>query len=441
MSVDTYDQPRDYRALEQPIVSPASERVGSLDMLRGVAILGILLMNIPEFALSYSVEDYPPARGWTETDQAVWFAMRIGVEGTIRGLLMLLFGASVIMITRAMKLGPSSEMADIYYRRTIGLVLIGAAHAYLLYWPGDILLTYGLAGLFLFPWRKVRASRLIIAGLLGLAVLGAWGGMSAYGEAQENAICTALEARSDQDQSLSEDEEELLETCEESIADQKPSEEELAEEEIIWHSSYVAIFTYIADVMDEVYAWQELVEGVLEAISFMLIGMGLFKLGVLMGERRLVFYLGMAALGYGIGLPVNIIAARIEFANDFASGLVFPDATIYIGQLAVTLGHLGLLLALWRIAPSRAILRIFTAPGRMALSVYIAQTVICLFLFTGIGLALHAWFDRLHLLYIVLAISVLLTGWAWAWLHWFRFGPLEWAWRSFTYGRLQQLRR
>src|SRR4051812_39953562 len=158
--------------------APAEDRISSIDVLRGVAVLGILLINIEDFGLLHSnksaagtewVGIYMPSH-LSHAALAGWIAMRTLFEGKMRAIFAMLFGAGTVLLTsRLERRSDGTRVADIYYRRTLWLLAIGVAHAYLL-WEGDILYSYALCGLFLFPFRHLSPRRLILLGTLALAV-------------------------------------------------------------------------------------------------------------------------------------------------------------------------------------------------------------------------------------------------------------------------------
>ena len=149
------------------------ERIVSIDTLRGVALLGILLMNIVVFGLPENAYDDPTiAGGHTGLNLAFWYANQIFFEGKMRTLFSMLFGAGVVLLTlRAEERGGGLRARGIYYRRTLWLVVFGLLHAYFI-WMGDILYYYGVVGLMLFPLRKLRPAALLAAGALLLMIAG-----------------------------------------------------------------------------------------------------------------------------------------------------------------------------------------------------------------------------------------------------------------------------
>src|SRR5580698_8814574 len=179
------------------------ERISSMDVLRGFSLMGILIMNITDFAFGFANYAYPLSTvkpvfdglHW-KINTAMWFLRWILAEGKMRALFSMLFGAGVILLTeRALARGAGIRAADIFTRRNMWLVLFGMLHGYLI-WDGDILFYYGLAALlFLFPFRNVRVKRLMwVAGIIlflnSLLMIGAQYGR-AYSSKQAAAKANA----------------------------------------------------------------------------------------------------------------------------------------------------------------------------------------------------------------------------------------------------------
>ena len=154
-----------------PVVS--AQRISSLDVIRGVALLGILLMNITNFGLPFAYFDPHNAGGADGLNFLTWQITSLFFEGTMRGLFSILFGAGVILMTsRAEARDPSVAVADIYFRRNLWLIAFGLIHAWLMLFTGDILYIYGIVGLFLFTFRHVAPRKLILLGVFVLATTG-----------------------------------------------------------------------------------------------------------------------------------------------------------------------------------------------------------------------------------------------------------------------------
>ncbi len=177
------------------------------------------------------------------------------------------------------------------------------------------------------------------------------------------------------------------------------------------------------------------------AAGRMLIGMGLMKLGVFSGERSRGFYIGMVALGYGIGLPLMVFDALELINHEFSHDYGLHGGKFYnsYGSVVVALGHVCLLILIVKSGALHWLTRRLAAVGRMALSNYLTHSIVCTTLFYGYGFGLFGRINRTGLAGIVILIWVAQLLYSPVWLKHFRFGPAEWLWRSLTYGRPQPM--
>ena len=175
--------------------------------------------------------------------------------------------------------------------------------------------------------------------------------------------------------------------------------------------------------------------------SMMLLGMGLMKLGVLSAERSLSTYARMAVIGYLIGIPVNSYTAWLVVQSNFDPVIQsFSHITYDVGRLSIALGPLGVLMILCKTSTMPWLTRSLGAVGQMAFSNYVMQSIIGAFIFTGYGLKLYGTLERYQLYYVVAAVWIVQMIVSPIWLRHFRFGPMEWAWRSLTYWKRQPMR-
>lgn len=420
------------------------ERVIALDVLRGVAVLGVLLMNIVAMGLPWWAYMNPKVAGGAEGANFVaWAINETLFEGTMRTIFSLLFGAGVVLMTlRAEERGEGVRVADIYYRRTTLLLVFGAIHAYLLLWVGEILWMYGLAGLLLFPLRHWPARRLIALGLIVITgytvVTSTLDHLSM--RAVHDAAAPALAAQ-EAGEELTEEQTEAIEALEAWREEYNPPQEKLDLAALTHGLGYFgAVAAQAGEVMyihtKETYAW-----GFWDAISMMLIGMGLLKLGVLTGKRSTRCSLTLIAVGYGLGVPLNLYETNLITSAGYAhEAYVQAGWTYHLGRMLVALGHIGVVM----LAVRRLSARLFAplaAVGRMALTNYLMHSVFAMFIFYGFGLGLYGELQRWQLYIVVGAIWAFQLIASPLWLHWFRFGPAEWAWRCGTYGEWVGIRR
>ncbi len=413
----------------------SKDRIQALDVMRGVALCGILLMNIVGFGLPFQAYEDPTVAGGADgLNLTAWWMNTLFFEGTMRTLFSMLFGAGVILITqRAEERGTGIGGADIFVRRNAWLVVFGMIHAYVLLWDGDILYTYGIVGLFLFAFRNLPARTLVI---LGVAVLGVQtlqnfsamqGHRSAY-EAYEQA------------QAAGEEDSPAIDGWQGILEQKKPSAEAI-EEEIAGHRrGYFGVMAHIGPVshyMETTFFYDMFF---LDAMAAMLLGMALFKSGVLTAERGNGYYGAMVAIGYAIGLAVNYYEGRTIVDGEF-SIFAFDRAmlTYHVGRIAMAAGHIGLVMLFAKSGALGFLRRAIAAVGRMALTNYIMHTLICVVFFSGFGFGMYGRLERHELYYVVVSIWVFQLIVSPLWLAKYRFGPLEWLWRSLTYWKRQPM--
>ncbi len=418
------------------------ERKGSIDLLRGVALCGILLMNIYAFSMPFQAYDNPPIYGGTGAlDIGTWLFNHLFSELKFMTIFSALFGAGmVLMAERAAALG--RRFAGVWYRRQALLMLIGMMHGYLL-WFGDILFHYGLCGMLLYPLRRASAKNLITLGLVTLSVaplLNTGIGL-AMGYVRNQG--KAVEARAEAGLELDAEEQLTLERWREMAIFLQPDAAEIERSVEVHHGGWWGIAKERSELVLTMQTFITLTLILWRATGVMLIGMGLMKLGILSAERSRLFY-GRAMLwGYGLGLPLVAIGAWDHWSHNFDSlRLMAVGAHFnYYGSLGVALGHVGLVMLFWQSGVAIWLRRRLQAVGRMAFTNYLMQTVVCTTLFYGYGFDLFGRFSRFEQMGFVLGVWLLQLLWSPWWLARFRFGPAEWAWRSLTYRQRQPMLR
>jgi uncharacterized protein len=421
------------------------ERISALDTLRGFALLGILLMNIVGMGMLAGAYDDPMAAGGsTGANLGVWAVLHVLAEGKMRCLFSMVFGASVILLTSRLERTEAGKAisGDIYYRRTLWLMLFGIVHAFLL-WFGDILYLYALCGLALFPFRKMAPRALLIIGItIGLldSALYVAGGYY-YGQVITNGQAAAAAAQAGQ--KLTEKQESDKRTYENWRKENRPTAEELKKNNDQWRGNFLSVVAARAKLVTPGHnsAYYSPLSGTWDVWSMMFIGMALFKMGVFSAERTTRFYGTLVLICYGIGLPLNSLSAWMIIRSHFdASTHLYWNSTYDLGRLTIALGHMGVIMLLVKAGALRWLTSSLGAVGQMAFSNYIMHSVITAFFFTGYGLKMYGKLQRYELYYVVAAIWLLQLIVSPIWLRHFRFGPLEWCWRSLTYWKRQPMR-
>jgi len=394
------------------------DRIAHLDTLRGCALLGILVMNIQSFSMPGAAYFFPTAYGdLTGLNYWAWHLADIFARRKFMTIFSMLFGAGIVLMhERAEARGRG--WTGLHYRRIWWLLVIGLLHAYLL-WDGDILVAYALCGTVMFLFRKVRPGRLVAAGLLFLAV--GWGLM----------LMAGLSAPHWPPESLAEFNAQWLpdrETIDGILADMRggwASEIRHRAPEVLQIQLFFIPFNMF---------WR--------AGGCMLLGMALFKWGWLQGRGRTRSYLAMIALGLLAGVPLTAYTVHLQETSGWAPADSFfvHSQYAYWGSVLMALAYIAVVMLLLRAGVLGALARRLAAVGRMALTNYLAQTLICTTLMLGHGFGLFGSVPRIWQTVIVVAIWGLQLVWSPAWLGRFRFGPAEWLWRSLSYMKRQPMR-
>jgi len=418
------------------------ERLGMLDTTRGIAVLGILIMNITGFGLPNSYDDPTNWGGSEGANLTVWRIAALFFEGTMRGMFTLLFGAGALLfLQRHAARNPGLLPADLFFRRTMWLIAFGLLNAYVLLWSGDILYFYGIVGLLLFVFRNVAPRKLVAASAVIMILQTAVSVSEWYDYKDAGAAAAAAQQARSSGRVLTEEQSAAIDTFT-SINEQfKPSREDLGKEIDRVRKSYVSALGKVAPEswrFETVFFFEH---GLLECLGMMLLGMALLKYGVLSGSAPRRVYATMVLVGYPLGLAVNLFETTNLVRDDFSvQALMTSYLTYDLGRIPMTLGHVGVIGLIYRLPALAGAMRALAATGQMALTNYLSQSLICMFLFTGAGLALYGQLERHELYYVVLAIWIVQLIWSPLWLRRFRFGPCEWVWRSLTYWKKQPMR-
>ena len=410
-------------------LAPATKRLESLDFVRGCALFGILLMNINGMGLGPAYDNPTIAGGDSGINLWTWLVINIGFEGTQRALFSILFGAGVILLTSRLEASGRADAPDIFFRRNLWLIAFGLVNSWVLLWIGDILYYYGITALFLYAFRKMSGRALLWLGIASLVLGAAWSAndtrrlLDVHAEASA-ASAVAVGART-------QGQRHAIEMWEEKNSSGPPAAA-FQETRRTITGSYAGALSELSGVIKHFQSWN-LYRYFFDIFGMMMLGMALFKLGVLTLEVRTRTYLAMVGGGYAIGLTGNILEARWIMDQGFTA-LAYAQASISydVSRLATTMGHLGLLMLFLQSGLLPFVRRSMAAVGRMALTNYLAHSVVALVIFVLLG-----WWgmlERHQLYYIVFAIWAVQFVVSPIWLRHFHFGPVEWLWRYLTYG-------
>jgi uncharacterized protein len=418
-----------------------NRRIERLDVLRGIAILGIFFVDICYMGNTiYAPLIDPRLDSWSSIDRAIYLFLQIFLGGTQRGMLELLFGACIFLMTAA-RPGDAAEAVESFHRRGLWLLLFGLVDIFLLGWNGDILHVLAISALLVFPFRRLDARLLMLFGCAYASFMVVYGG-ERFAERSALGIETAVAdaARAHQ---LS-----LIPAQEETLKSWKVLEDALRPPEDLLSTEHRAhtgdASAYLAWSWK---TWRDLQRNmglsfwlVVEAAPAMLLGIGLYRAGILQGTRPTSQYWLLLLGGYGFGLTFRLISAYelLQFSPIPQSRWITGEAT----RLAIALGHLALINLICSTGLGKQLMRPFAAAGRMWLSLYFLETLIGIWLlFSPYGFDLWGRFGWAQLTLVAAMVQIFLLVGANFWLRYFQMGPLEWLWRSLIHWRLQSFRR
>jgi uncharacterized protein len=404
-------------------------RIATLDIVRGVAVMGILAMNIVAFAMPFQAYMNPRAYGWEgSADFVSWVVSFIFIDGKMRGLFSFMFGASMLLvIERAEARGDSPASA--HFRRMIWLLVFGLLHFYLI-WFGDILAGYAMIGMIAWFFRRSSPRKLIIWGsalvvfqTLIFAALAASAFMLREAAGAPGATAEIVK----QWQELR-------------VQFDVPSGQELAKILSLHRGDYGGL---VMNRLTEqgaspftgmlLFGW--------ETLAYMVFGMAALKTGFFRGSWSLAAYRKAVLIGFGIGIPAYALLAWALATEGFSVPMVFAvvmaGTTPFRPLMIVATGALIILLT----RHGGALVDRIAAAGRAAFTNYLGTSILMTTFFYGYGFGLFGEMSRAELWLVVAAMWVLMLLWSKPWLDRFQYGPFEWLWRSLARWSPQPMRR
>lgn len=434
-----------------PVAAPVdtSRRIALLDILRGFALLGILLLNIDDFAgpESAALHDIPiglahPAFvGWHAALDYVIFAVKwTFFEGKMRALFGMLFGAStVLLLDRLEKRIGEGRAADIFHRRNMWLVAFGVIHG-LFIWSGDILTQYGVFALMLlYPLRHVPARKLLIAGA-AIWLIGGSIGATFFLDipatvARDKAL---IDARAAVVSGATID---ATSKAAIAAADSEMAQAPAQMEKALANGRADYARTLASNREGYLGFFGGVVTSglMLEVIGAIITGMGLYKIGFLTGNLTTRTYATVALACYTIALPLSLGGLYYAAQHDLSvasvlQSMFYPYTVL---QFVAAFGNASLIILMVRHRWMATVTDALAAVGRMAVTNYLLTSLLCRFVFTWGPWKLYGGLEYYQYLYVVAIVWVLNLVLSRLWLHFFAFGPVEWIWRSLTYWKRQ----
>jgi uncharacterized protein len=429
-----------------------SDRISSIDVLRGFALLGILVLNIEDFAGVEVFHDIPVGGSidnftgpHAHLNLILLLVKWMFFEGKMRGIFSMLFGAGIILMTSRAERRGRRDVADIYTRRNLLLMFFGVLHTCFI-WDGDILFDFGFkALLFLYPLRKLKPKTLLWAGTL-LSLTAASIGFAIYmGAVRDLPLsrqAASIEAQQRSGRPATPQQLDVLHQWQERIDSQKitPAKTKAAVAE--------GTLPYLASVRNRVQEGFQSgfyvihINVMVDMISAIMIGMGLMKIGFFSAELSFATYWWTVLIGFGISLPLTAAGVLKAYVSHFyfldvEKWMFFP---YYIGRESGSLAISALVILIVKSGLLKTPQRLLAAVGRTAFTNYILTSIICQTIFVWGPWKLYdklEYYQQMYVVFGVWAFNLIASS---LWLRSFAYGPLEWLWRSLTYGARQPMR-
>ncbi|QZH74162.1 MAG: DUF418 domain-containing protein [Erythrobacter sp.] len=411
-----------------PVPAKAGERIASLDLIRGFAVLGILAANIVAFGQPFGAYMWPEAFlvPTGDPDNWMWIAQFVLIDGKMRGLFTLLFGAGLaLFMDKAWERGASRALQ---LRRLFWLLVFGLIHFFLI-WRGDILILYSVSGFIAVAFLRWSARNLLVIGLLGYVM----GGLI-YTATMGIPYFIADTAMGDIPE-MAEAREGLV------VAQQAAMADDVAETAFMQDGTYLDFVRHnLSEHSSD--PLSNLVIFLFETLPLMLIGMGLYRAGMFNGglserKQRLWGWIGLlSGSAVTLLLALWIVGEGLTYWGTLASFTGFS----HLPRLPAVMG-LAALLALWGSHASGWLAERLSAAGRAAFTNYLGTSVLMMLIFHPWAGGLWGELSRPELYLVVLLGWAVMLAWSKPWLEHFRYGPLEWLWRCLTYWRMFPLRR
>ena len=408
-----------------------NSRIKSIDVLRGCALLGILIMNMMSFAMPSIAYFSPVAYEASITNQILYGIGHVIADQKFMAIFSMLFGASTLLfIQSAVRKGKKAAL--LFYSRNFWLLIIGWVHSYFI-WYGDVLLVYALCALVLYFCRSISPRKQFVAGII-IYLLPTIGNCITYGYTIDR-----------------------LTPAEQQVFVEKwePPPMAIEQELAVYRGAYAEQLAYRASMWEDKDAKSTKTAGVevkgllflgdvfARAFGMMLIGMACFTWGIFSNTREISLYKKMMRIGLGVGVPLSIIGLVLSYSFDWHWKYAH-----FLGRIPNTIatpftafGYVALIMLWTRSEFAKALQDKLSAVGKTALTAYLLQSLVATFIFYGFGLGLFGYVNRIGQFAIIFLMWWGLLVFCPAWVNRFLYGPCEWAWRSATYMKIVPIRK
>ena len=403
-----------------------NKRIESIDVLRGFALLGILIMNISSFAMPSMAYFSPVVYDINPLNHIIYSITHIIADQKFMAIFSMLFGASTILFINSVKKKEKSPLI-LFYSRNFWLLILGWIHSSYL-WYGDILFIYALCAFLLFFFKNITPKKQFILGCL-IYLIPTFSNYFTY----EYVIDYLDQEEKDVIIKHWNPSNEILQ--QELDAYRGPYKKQVQYREQLWSSSKsigkgIIGISFLIDIFSR-------------SFGMMLIGMACFSWGVFNNTLSKSFYKKLLIYGFGIGLPLSMIGLFFNYSFDWNWKYIqfLGRSPNNIATPFIAFGYISIIMLWIRKGSFSNIKEKLRTIGKTALTAYLIQTVISTFIFYGIGLSLFGYVNRAYQLLIMFFIWFVLLKFCPMWLSKYHYGPVEWIWRMLTHMKLIPLLR
>ena len=336
--------------------------------------------------------------------------------------------------------------AELFIRRQLWLLVFGVFHAYILLWYWDVLYHYAICGIIVFAFRRMSPKKLFIAAGVALLMMTVVENKNLYRDKntiRKGEIVAAIDTTTTK---LTDKQTEQLAAYEGMKKRSEPEEKKkrMKKQEEAITGSYAELYKERSKMAEEGETYGMYYWAIWDVTLFMFLGLAFFKLKILQGEAKTKVYAWMAVIGLGIGLPLSYMFVRNDVNYNFNHFEIVRNKAFEfyeIQRFVHSIGLFGLIMLLYKSGWFKWLFKLLRPVGQMAFTNYLTQSIMCGIFFYGIGFGYFGKLEYHQLFYVVGTVWIIQIIWSNIWLKYFRFGPMEWVWRSLTYWQKQPMRR
>ncbi len=462
--------------LEQTAVP--EHRIFSIDVIRGIALLGILFISVWEFGGFTRNQQLYYQTGPHGGNYKLWTSISILLEGKMRGLFAIAFGAGILLFTRKKDHPVPISEGDAYIRRMLWLIAFGLINAFILLWPGDMLFQYGVVGILLYGFTRLKAKGFFIAAIICTLIYCGklyWDYADDRKDFKKYKAVTLVEKKYKSDSTaralkdsvdrkgdtillkdsllknkLNDSLARKNDTLTKKQAGEKGKWEGMMKslkydsagdkgaKKLMWSGWPKIAYQLMSRTQQKESTWLYRI-GVWEIGAMMLLGMGLFSLGFFNNRFPASRYLIIAILCIVVGIAlgwfrIHYSALRTVGYETYIHKHPIPYNFFFpIEKLVMALGYVAAAMWLLRLKFLNGLFKIFSLVGRMAFTNYFLQTIACTLFFYGYGFGYFGRLKQWELYFFVMEMIIVQIAFSVLWLKYYKLGPVEWLWRCLIY--------